>query len=446
MVSFFFLLINPKSVMEATRSFLFVTWEGGGNVAPVLGLARRLADRGHHVSVLTEPCLQDPVVQAGARFIPFDRHFTRTDRTVDLVRDSEAKSPIGSLRRAFDNLMFGPAHIVAEETHRAIQEVAPDVLVVDLNMIGALIAGEAAGLPRVVLFHMPEYLPGPGRPAAGPGFLPRSDALGRLRDGLFTRLFFLQLKRYLGAFNDTRHAFGLPPLKTAREILDVYHGADLRLIQTCEAFDFPITPAPQNVRYVGPILDDPDWVDSSNWKNPWPDEDTRPLVVVSLSSTFQNQRGALQCAMTALGGLDVRGLVTLGPAMASESFDVPENVIAVASAPHGQLFPKAAAVVTHAGHGTMMRALSYGVPLVCMPMGRDQNDNAARVAAHGVGIRLRPSAKPAKIRDAVEQVLSEPQYRTQAQRLMDVIAEDAAAERGTQELEGVGSDEVAVPV
>ena len=45
------------------------------------------------------------------------------------------------------------------------------------------------------------------------------------------------------------------------------------------------------------------------------------------------------------------------------------------------MFPDAAAVVTHAGHGTIMRALAHGIPLLCLPMGRDQDDNAARVFA-----------------------------------------------------------------
>ena len=422
--------------MENTRSFLFVTWEGGGNVPPVLGIARRLVRRGHRVTVLTEPCLEPAVSEAGGRFRPFTRHFTRTDRTADIVRDWEAASPIGSLRRAFDNLMFGPAQTVAEETLRAIREIAPDVLVVDLNMIGGLIAGEAAGLPTVSLFHMPEHLPGPGRPAAGPGFMPRDDIIGRFRDGLMKRVFYAQLDRYVDDLNETRRQLGLRPFDKGADIVELFHRADLRLIQTTKAFDFPITPPPPNARYVGPVLDEPDWSGES-WSNPWPAGDQRPLVVVSLSTTFQDQRDAIQRTMTALGGLDVKGFVTLGPAMASENFDLPENVVTVAAAPHEKIFPHADAVVTHAGHGTVMRALAHGLPIVCLPMGRDQNDNAARVVARGVGLRLRPSAKPKAIRKAVARVLEEPSFSTQAQRIGQIIAEDAASDRAVVELEAV---------
>ncbi|HEX9939191.1 MAG TPA: glycosyltransferase, partial [Longimicrobium sp.] len=274
------------------RAYLFVTFEGGGNVPPVLGVARRLAARGHDVRILTEPCLRAAVEEAGTRFIPFTRHFTREDRTEDIIGDAAAKSPIGALRRSLDRVVFGPAAIVAEETRRAIDGERPDVVVADALMPGALVAAEAAGIPRVVLFHMPEYLPGPGRPAAGPGFLPRTDLAGRLRDGVMTRLFLWQIRSYLPRFNHARRAFGLAPLGTAEELVDQYHAADLRLIQTSEAFDFPITPPPPNVRYVGPVLDDPDW--AGGWQSPWPEADSRPLVVASLSSTFQNQRDLLQ--------------------------------------------------------------------------------------------------------------------------------------------------------
>jgi UDP:flavonoid glycosyltransferase YjiC (YdhE family) len=422
--------------MEMPRCYLFVTWEGGGNVPAVLGLARRLAARGHDVRVLTEPCLQPAVEAIGARFLAFTRHFTRERRTEDLAFDWQPRTPLGALRQMFEHVVFGPARIVAKETRRAIGSERTDVVVADLMMPGALFAAEAAGLPRVVAFHTPEYLPGPGRPAAGPGFLPRNDLLGRLRDRLLTRLFLRQLREFLPPVNEARRAVGLAPLQTPAELIEQFHRADLRLIQTSRAFDFPIDPAPPNVRYVGPMLDDPDWTEP--WRSPWPEDDLRPLVVASFSTTFQNQRDALQRTISALGLLEVRGLVTLGPCMAEASFELPDNVVTVASASHAQLFPHAAAVVTHAGHGTVMRALVNGLPLLCLPMGRDQDDNAARVVAHGVGLRLRPGARSARIARALRRLLAEPEFRANAHRLGRIIEQDAATDLATRELEAVG--------
>ncbi|HEX2204861.1 MAG TPA: hypothetical protein VHG91_16245, partial [Longimicrobium sp.] len=130
--------------MTAPRAYLFVTFEGGGNVPPVLGLARRLAARGHDVRVLAEPCLRGAVEEAGARFVPFARHFTRESRTEDLIGDAAAWTPVGALRRTFDRVAFGPARVVAEETRRAIEAERPDVVAADALMPGALVAAEAA--------------------------------------------------------------------------------------------------------------------------------------------------------------------------------------------------------------------------------------------------------------------------------------------------------------
>ncbi len=139
--------------------------------------------------------------------------------------------------------------------------------------------------------------------------------------------------------------------------------------------------------------------------------------------------------MDALGGMQVRGLVTLGPTLAQEQFQAPGNVVIRSSAPHGQIFPQAAAVVTHAGHGTVMRALANGLPLVCIPMGRDQNDVAARVVARGAGLRLSQKASIPVLRRAIQRELDEPGFREQAHHLAQAIAEETRRPLATEALE-----------
>jgi hypothetical protein len=79
---------------------LFVLWEGGGNVPVQLALAKGLVERGHQVRVLTEDCLAGDVAAAGCRFEPFVEAPNRASRTEDLVRDSEARTPLGAFARA----------------------------------------------------------------------------------------------------------------------------------------------------------------------------------------------------------------------------------------------------------------------------------------------------------------------------------------------------------
>lgn len=85
--------------------------------------------------------------------------------------------------------------------------------------------------------------------------------------------------------------------------------------------------------------------------------------------------------------------------------------------------------------GTVTRALAHGLPLVCVPMGRDQDDVTARVVWHGAGLRVGRGASPAKLRPAVHRVLDEHAFRDQGARLRAIIEADLTADRGIGELE-----------
>ncbi|GAA4396984.1 hypothetical protein GCM10023187_05720 [Nibrella viscosa] len=399
--------------MKAPLNILMVTIDGGGNVPPMFGLAQQLSQRGHHIRVLTEPCLKTTVLANGFAFTSFQDHFTRTDRKEDIIKDwntSPFTNPV------FENVILGPAKTVVRQTAEAIRQYPTNLVLVDLLLVPALIAAQAAQIPGVLVFHMPEYLPGTNRPPGGMGLLPGKGWLGTTRDQFLGAVFQRVLNKYRPLINEVRTHYALEKLEN---VSDMMHQADLRLIQTLRSFDVPLEPGPANVRYTGPMLTGPDWTEP--WSNPWPQDDPRPLVVVSFSTTFQNQRSAIQRAIDALRGLDVRGLVTLGLALAHETFDAPDHVVVVKSAPHEQVFPVADLVITHAGHGTLMRALANGVPLVCMPMGRDQNDNAALVVHHGCGIKLNRTATALQIRQAVGQILGAIRFRQNAARFQQEI-------------------------
>jgi MGT family glycosyltransferase len=413
---------------------LFVFWEGGGNVPVQLALANGLVERGHQVRVLTEDCLAADVAAAGCRFEPFVRAPNRASRTEDLVRDSEARTPLGAFTRARDRVVMGPAAAYAHDTRAALEREVVDVMASDYMLFGPPIAAERAGVPTALLVHNIYIVPEPGKPAAGPGFLPAKGLLGRTLDRAVSRAFLTLFNRGLPAVNRAREEQGLAPM---RSVLEHFDRPQLVLVMTSESFDFHGYSHPEHLRYVGSTLTDPPWV--ADWRSPWDQHDRRPLVVVSFSSTYMAQERVLACAIDGLSRVDARVLVTTGPTIDPASFHPGANTTVVRSAPHAQLFAEAAVVVTHAGMGTVTRALAAGVPLVCIPMGRDQHDVAARVVYSGAGVRLRPSAKPQAIRAAVERVIDEPGFRAAAARIGANITADAAAQRGLDELEALAS-------
>jgi UDP:flavonoid glycosyltransferase YjiC (YdhE family) len=92
-------------------------------------------------------------------------------------------------------------------------------------------------------------------------------------------------------------------------------------------------------------------------------------------------------------------------------------------------------VLTHGGHGTVIKALTAGVPLVVAPLGRDQPDNAARVVHAGAGLRLSKKAGVPALRDAIGRVLDEPRYRAAARRMAATLAAERDEALVVDELE-----------
>jgi UDP:flavonoid glycosyltransferase YjiC (YdhE family) len=101
--------------------------------------------------------------------------------------------------------------------------------------------------------------------------------------------------------------------------------------------------------------------------------------------------------------------------------------------------PDSALIITHAGHGTVIRAMAAGVPLVCIPLGRDQYDVAARVVWHGAGLKLRPKVKPTALKRTITNVLEDVSFREAAERIAEGISQETTHDVAVEELEQLGS-------
>jgi UDP:flavonoid glycosyltransferase YjiC (YdhE family) len=146
-----------------------------------------------------------------------------------------------------------------------------------------------------------------------------------------------------------------------------------------------------------------------------------------MSSIYQDQGPLLQRAIDALSAMEVRAVVALGRMLEVGDFTAASNVTVVPSAPYGELLADASVVVTACGHGTVMKALVAGVPMVCIPMGRDQDATAARLVDLGAGVLLPPAASAEDIRRAVDEILGDAAYRLSAQSLGVKVADEHGA-------------------
>jgi MGT family glycosyltransferase len=403
------------------RTYLATLVDGGGTVSPELGAVRRLTTRGHRVVVLAEDTMADEVRAAGGEYLPWTQAPNRASRRPedDPYRDWECKNPKQLFERLMETQFVGPAAAYAADTTRAIAEHRPEAVMSSIFAAGAMAAAQGAKLPLAVLLPNVYPLPTDGLPPFGSGLRPARTPVGHAAHAALRRLVERMFDKELPSLNALRASYALPPLP---HFWDQVRGADQQLVLTSRAFDLPATYA-ANVRHVGAVLDDPLWAD------PWtPPTGKEPLVLVAMSSTYMEQQSSLQSVVDALGALPVRGLVTTGPALDPEVVDPPANVTVIASAPHVQVLEHARAVVTHGGHGTVMKALAAGVPMVVMPHGRDQKDNGVRVRAHGAGLMLPRDASSRRIAAALQAVLDDSSFGEHARSLGAVVLRDASTD------------------
>jgi UDP:flavonoid glycosyltransferase YjiC (YdhE family) len=408
-----------KAPERSGTRFLLAVIDGGGTVPPAIGLAAELVRRGHEVHVLADPTIEASANSAGCAFTPWRDapHVNSRSEQTALIAAMEGRNPVRAFRVAKDFVGKDLTRRFSGDVVATIREFPVDAVLAD-GLPGILIGAQSTGLPTAALLSQTYLRPTPGLPLMGTGWSPGPGVLRRVRDTVAPMTASWLLDRTLPRLNAVVASCGQPPL---HDVFELFDRCSKVLVMTSPSFDFVAPRLPANVRYVGPQLDDPSWAVAE-----WHSRGTDPLVLVATSSIFQHQVGLLRRVARALGRLPVRGVMTTGTAVDPLEIEAPPNVDVVQVAPHSRILTKASVVITHAGHGTMMKTLAAGVPLVCIPMGRDQKDNTVRALRHGVGVRLSVRSTPAKIAAAVADVLGDPHYAAAARRFADKLAHEAA--------------------
>jgi UDP:flavonoid glycosyltransferase YjiC (YdhE family) len=360
---------------------LWLNWSGGGNLPPSLGVARALGERGHAVSFAGRPEMVPRVRTAGFRAI----EFTRAYEQVDLY-------PQGSFLTRMSCYLTSPA--VEEQAAAILAAETPDLVLIDAMFPAALHQATRFAGPTAVLVHT---------------FVFRQLEMWR---GMIARLD--GMRRQAG-FD------GLPDMDT------LWRGRDLVISTSLAELD--ATPAPdwEKVRHVGPVLEDERFAVPTPL--PWRHDDPTPIVLVSFSTGFEQRNVAkVQSALDALADLPVHVVATTGGIVAPNELATPTNAVVLNYAAHDPIMRLAALVMTHGGHGTAMRALSHGVPMVVIPgLAGDQPFVARAVAEYGAGLALPGDADAAAMRAAAIHVLDRDEFRAEARRRAQTLGRSDGA-------------------
>lgn len=370
-------------------SFLFTTWDGGGNVPPVLGVAARLQRRGHQVRVLGHPQQRAAVEAAGLPFEPYRR-----------AGRWSATAPTSAARWAWNYVRLFTSRRSTADVIEAYRRSPVDVMVLDCMLLGPFLAARRLGVPHVALMHTVYGYLGGSFSSGAVGMV------GRLR--------------------------GMSPTR-------LWARADLSILAGLAELDEPGR-VPSALRFAGPV-----W--PLGGPAPVRHAAGEPRILISLSTIFYaGQTAVLQAVLDAVADLPVRVVLTTGHAIAPEDVRAPANVSVHRFVPHAEILPTVSLVIGHAGHSTTMLALAHDLPLVLIPMSPlgDQPDVARAVAAQGAGMMLSRSAPVAEIRAAITRMLADGPHRAAAARLGSRIRAADGADTAADLIERLGDGRPAV--
>ena len=358
---------EPLNVLFSVRPFR-------GHLHPLIPLARAFRRAGHNVAIASAEDVITVVTGAGLPWLP-------------------AGSNPWELAQAFpgEDSDYGyPALAakVADLLEIAVEQFPPDVIIREPTDLAPAVAAEVAGAVSVI-YGLGHFIP-----AKSWRFLKADEAITALRrdyglaedpglDSLYRQLYLSILP---------------PPFERYRRL--------------------PV-PAVQRLRYV-----------------PW-DGDTaapaaaaamngagRPTVLVTLGTVYNTHSGLFSRFLAALATEPVDVICTLGEG-ADEAVlaSAPANVRFERYLPHSSILPRCQAMLCHAGFNTMLGCLATGTPVVCVPIGSDQEFNARKIAAGGLGLWLRDAeASVEQIRAAMRRVLTEPSFSATARAFADGMA------------------------
>ena len=261
--------------------------------------------------VLSEPTVEADARAVGCSFTPWPTgpSIAALARDTAVIKDWTVRGQIAMLPRIGREVLFGPAGRYAHDVLDTLGRYPADAVLADVTQFGALIGAERSGLPAIGLLPSIYVRPTPGHPVLGSGGLSGGGPIGWLRDEVLPRALLRLVDLGLPQINAVRTALGLPPVEA---VLELWDRCTRVLVMTSPSFDPPPARLPTNVRYVGPVIDDPPW--AAPWSPAWPLTE-RPFVLVAMSSTYQGHEALLQRIVTALDAEPVHALVTLGPGL-----------------------------------------------------------------------------------------------------------------------------------
>lgn len=385
----------------------------------MLSVAVHLKKIGHDVTFTTSEHFSNRVESAGISFVPFTGKANYDYRSFNSSKehDDVADQKLHLLETYFADTI--------PDQHEVIQHIGKatpiDLIVVDTAFFGIypMLLGPKNQRPPVICCGVnPMFL---SSRDCGYCLPPANTEEGQREIAKERNRIRTTFRPVHNKIDSIMQRYAVPPMPSF--FIDcLYSLPDIVLQFTAEAFEFPRNDMPGTVRFVGPMLP----AKSAGFKEPpwWNELDgSRPVVLVTQGTLANHDLNeVIQPALMGLADEDVLVIVAAGRSD-TETLTVPENARVAPFIPFDRLLPKVDVMVTNGGYGAVNHAFSLGVPIVVAGETEEKDFVAARIGWSGAGINLKARyATPEQIRTAVDAILTDGQYRDQAERLRKSFA------------------------
>lgn len=421
-------------------SILIASVPAHGHVTPLLAVAERFVRRGDEVRFLTGARFADKIAATGATPLCLPAEADYDESIFDQLPERAALKGVRAVAFDVEHVFARPSKVQYEALVAALSANPADVVLAEPVFIGAafLLALPRSQRPAVVMCGViPLCIESVDMAPFGMG-LPPARIFNRRRNMALAALSRRALRQPYRTINELHlqvHGTAMPDALTSWG-----RRADALVQLSAQSFEYPLTGAPPELHFVGPLPATGSAAPLPEW---WADLDgTRPVVHVTQGTVANvDYAQAIAPTLRALADENVLVVVATGGRPLETLPPLPANARAATFLPYDDLLPRTAVYVTNGGYGGVQCALRQGVPIVATGGKEDKPEVGARVAWSGVGRRIR-SERPSDraLRRDILAVLNDPRYRQASQR----IAADIAAAPGFDGLAAVVDRAIAV--
>jgi MGT family glycosyltransferase len=392
---------------------VFFNVPGHGHVNPSLPLVAELARRGHQITYFITEKYRARVEAAGARFQPY--------ATVPDDYFEARRLDGGHPQKVAYNLITTAGEILPELLN-ATRANQPDYIMFDGMCPWGYLVARILNIASVASLAL--------MPLSSP---PPSAMMNLQMLGLILPMVFRDFGMGLEANKRSRalgKKYNIPPLGPMT-LLNA--SGDICISYTSSYFQPFANTVSEAVRFVGWTLNET----TANDSFPFEQMQERRLIYVSLGTINNDDAAFFKTCIEAFTGSDYFVVMSTGNGINPESFGVlPENIVIRSWIPQIDVLKRASLFITHGGMNSLHDGLYLGVPLLLVPQQAEQTLNALRVVELGAGLMLKKAQVNVQaIRHNAAQLLTNSNFKSEAERIGDTFRAAGGAVRAADEVE-----------